>query len=332
MPLPLILAGAAVVAGGFGVKKGFDARKDSKDAKSLNDKAAVIYEKAVLSLNAARQQAQESLEQLGETRLKIGSTTLVDFTEAFKKIRLMNVSDKKFLREGMPALNVSDKKDFETVSFALSEMAGSGVAALGSGGLAGLAAYGGVKVAAVASSGTAISTLSGAAATNATLAWLGGGSLATGGMGVAGGTAVLGGIVAGPVLAVGGMIMASKAKEAKNKALSNLDQAELAVEQMKTAELAAKGIQLRCEEITQLLLKLDELLKPAVVELQQWVARRRIYWFYPKSVKHDIWRTFSLAKTVKNLLTTQIMSDQGEITQESEKVVENTKVLLSQGL
>ena len=42
-----------------------------------------------------------------------------------------------------------------------------------------------------ASTGTLISTLSGAAASNATLAWLGGGSLAAGGGGIAAGTMVL---------------------------------------------------------------------------------------------------------------------------------------------
>ena len=55
---------------------------------------------------------------------------------------------------------------------------------------------------AAASTGTAIATLSGAAATNATLAFFGGGSLAAGGLGMAGGTAVLGGLVAGPALCV----------------------------------------------------------------------------------------------------------------------------------
>ena len=37
----------------------------------------------------------------------------------------------------------------------------------------------------------AISSLSGIAATNATLAWIGGGSLASGGLGVLGGTIIL---------------------------------------------------------------------------------------------------------------------------------------------
>ena len=48
-----------------------------------------------------------------------------------------------------------------------------------------------------ASTGTAISTLSGAAATKATLAWLGGGALAAGGGGIALGTALLTGAATG---------------------------------------------------------------------------------------------------------------------------------------
>jgi hypothetical protein len=53
-----------------------------------------------------------------------------------------------------------------------------------------------------ASTGTAISTLSGAAAVNAALAWLGGGTLAAGGWGVAGGMVVVSG---GTLIAVAGV-------------------------------------------------------------------------------------------------------------------------------
>ena len=60
---------------------------------------------------------------------------------------------------------------------------------------------------ATAGTGTAISSLSGAAATNATLAWLGGGTVASGGFGVAGGAVVLGGIVA--VVAIGTAFLVS---------------------------------------------------------------------------------------------------------------------------
>ena len=48
-----------------------------------------------------------------------------------------------------------------------------------------------------ASTGTAISSLSGAVATKAALAWLGGGALSAGGAGIAGGQALL--ALAGPI-------------------------------------------------------------------------------------------------------------------------------------
>ena len=57
-----------------------------------------------------------------------------------------------------------------------------------------------------ASTGTAISSLSGVAATNATLAALGGGSIAAGGGGMALGSAVLGGTTLGVGLLIGGII------------------------------------------------------------------------------------------------------------------------------
>jgi hypothetical protein len=64
-----------------------------------------------------------------------------------------------------------------------------------------------------ASTGIAISGLSGVAATNATLAWFGGGALAAGGAGVAGGAAVLGGLFAVPLVYFAAKGSHKKAKE-----------------------------------------------------------------------------------------------------------------------
>jgi hypothetical protein len=64
-----------------------------------------------------------------------------------------------------------------------------------------------------ASTGAAISGLSGAAATNATFAWLGGGTLAAGGAGMSGGAAVLGGVVALPLIAVASFMTHKKANQ-----------------------------------------------------------------------------------------------------------------------
>lgn len=74
------------------------------------------------------------------------------------------------------------------------------VGVIGSG--AGVAAtYASVATFGVASTGTSIATLSGAAASKATLAAIGGGSLATGGLGIFGGVLILGG---GALLLAGG--------------------------------------------------------------------------------------------------------------------------------
>jgi len=62
-----------------------------------------------------------------------------------------------------------------------------------------------------ASTGTAISSLSGAAATNAALAWLGGGTLAAGGGGVAAGTTIVAAVsTGGAVVAIAGVGLITK--------------------------------------------------------------------------------------------------------------------------
>jgi hypothetical protein len=76
------------------------------------------------------------------------------------------------------------------------------------------AALGAVNMIGFASTGTAIGSLSGAAAWNATLAWFGGGSLAAGGGGMALGTLVLGGLAIGPALCLGGIHLHGQGEEA----------------------------------------------------------------------------------------------------------------------
>lgn len=89
-------------------------------------------------------------------------------------------------------------------------LAGLGVAALGPSAAMTIATTFGT-----ASTGTAIASLSGAAAQSAALAWLGGGTLAAGGGGAAGGAMVLAamgpvGIAAAGVMLGGGAVLASK--------------------------------------------------------------------------------------------------------------------------
>ncbi|RYF60605.1 MAG: XRE family transcriptional regulator [Comamonadaceae bacterium] len=130
-----------------------------------------------------------------------------------------------------PAEDVAEAKIQTSSRLLSSALAGAAGAAAGAP-VGGAVAYGAFTAAAslgTASTGTAIASLSGAASTNATLAFIGGGSLATGGAGVAGGTTVLAGMVAGPValLAIGGVLMmARRNKQKEIKLQAQLEKAE----------------------------------------------------------------------------------------------------------
>ena len=109
-------------------------------------------------------------------------------------------------------------------------MAGS----VGAGAVTAVGVYGAVSFLGTASTGTAIATLSGAAAKSATLAWLGGGAIAAGGGGMALGTMVLGGVVAGPALLVAGLFASSKAEKVETEVaekIAEMDEAEVQIDQ-----------------------------------------------------------------------------------------------------
>lgn len=322
MPLPFILAGAAIVAGGYGVKKGVDAKNDFDEAKSINKEAQDIYDKSEKELERARKNAQYSIENLGKTKFNLYEHSLLPFVNTFSQIKNINFDDNSLLNANhLPKLNHEELGEMQKAALEMQEIVTGGVTALGTGGLAGLAAYGGVGMLGTASTGTAIAGLSGAAATNATLAWLGGGSLATGGLGMAGGTAILGGIVAGPVLAVGGMMLASKAEAAKEDAYSNLEKAKLAAEEMKTASVTTEGIQCRFDEINAILNALNERFEPLLNSLITLVAHNNNYTSYSNKDKKGVFISASLAKTLKNIIEAPLLTQEGNVTSESEKML-----------
>lgn len=145
----------------------------------------------------------KKIEELGENDKNLYEK-LKEIRECFDQIR--NVpSDKKLEYENVKKIQNDWKEqvdkieaDFKKVE---AKVVGKGAAAagLGFGAMAAgpTIAMGVATTFGVASTGTAISSLSGAAATNAALAWLGGGTLAAGGGGMAGGEAVL--ALAGPI-------------------------------------------------------------------------------------------------------------------------------------
>jgi len=326
MPIPFILAGAAVVAAGYGVKKGIDAKDDFDTAKDHNKEAQRIYDEAQEQLEAKKETTNKALENLGTLKASIYAESLTDFMDIFGEIKNIDFKDNLALGT-LNSVDEQDVLEIKKTVLEMKEILGGGVASLGGGALAGFGALGGVGMLASASTGTAIASLSGVAATNATLAWLGGGSLAAGGFGMAGGMAVLGGIVAGPVLAVGGAMMAAKAETAKHDSYSNLEKANVAKAEMDSAAIVLEGIQQRSTQFIEVLTPLRKVFEEQIDVLEKIVEKSTDYRRYSEKEKQTVMLTASIAKTVKNVCDAPVIDENGDITQQSKVVLAKAEEL-----
>lgn len=131
----------------------------------------------------------------------------------------------------------SDNVDFE---FGTTATAGV-LAGVGTAAFAPTAAMAIASTFGTASTGTMISLLSGAAATNASLAWLGGGALAVGGGGMAAGEALLalagpiGWAIGGAAIIGGGLLARSKNEKIANEANDKRKEVEILSKELKAA-------------------------------------------------------------------------------------------------
>jgi uncharacterized protein YaaW (UPF0174 family) len=120
----------------------------------------------------------------------------------------------------------------EATNECVNKVSGGALAGIGIGALGPVALTTAVSTFGTASTGVAISSLSGAAATNATVAWIGGGSIASGGAGIAGGKALL--ALAGPIgWAVAGGFALKAGIDYSNKNKKIIAEANEKIDQLK---------------------------------------------------------------------------------------------------
>ncbi|MGJ5721713.1 chemotaxis protein [Morganella sp. B601] len=214
MAIPFIIAGAAIAAAAFGGKKAYDGYQTKSEAEDILGKAQHRYDENKEVLEEVNVSTTAELEKLGTLELNIG--------ESFNKFNILAQAILKQLNESGKDITVSIPRHeidkIQNLAISATEYLGTVVGAGASSAAAGFAVYGGVMAFAAASTGTPIAALSGAAAYNATMAAIGGGSLAAGGWGMAGGAMVLGGAVVAPILAIAGWAYNSHAEKALDNA------------------------------------------------------------------------------------------------------------------
>lgn len=327
MPLPLLFIGIAAATGGVGVGKTIKAGVDTYNANDINKKANQIVEESTNYLNNQRMACGDSLKQLGSEKVFILNNSIKEFLDTFTKIKNVDFRETEGLLE-LSKIKL-DEQDFvelkQLVNFAVS-LAGGSVAGTAGGALAAFGAYGAAQALACASTGTAIASLSGAAATNATLAFFGGGSLAAGGLGMAGGTAVLGGLVAGPALLVMGFVAGAAAKKSLEQAKTNRFEAVQLAEQLDTASKQCEAIRRRTYMFHNLLARLDSYFLPFIYKMEDIVKTEGDdYSKYSEDSKKCISSCVSIAVSIKAVLDTQILTDDGLLTDESSNTLVSTQ-------
>ncbi|MBP2312929.1 hypothetical protein [Azospirillum soli] len=337
MPLPAILIGGAVVAGLWGGKKMLDASSANSEAQSLGEEAADLFDRAKGELEGAREAANSALEDLGRLKIDVWQTDIKDFVRLMERIKDVELTGNVHIDDLAKTLVRPDQLGaLKETSLRLAELGGAAVGSIASGALAGVAAYGGVGALATSSTGVAIGSLSGAAATNATLAWLGGGSLAAGGAGVAGGMAVLGGVIAGPALLVGGWAMSAKADANLAKARANLAEARQAAEDMALATTAVRGITRVSGQFEAAILQFQRTFRMTLGALQVVIAAAPVhrppllvrlldalrgkrrgpstsYKDYTPQQQQIVWLAYECASVMKRLLETPLLREDGAI-------------------
>lgn len=286
MPWPaLLLWGVAAVTGVIGIKKGFDAHRNNDSAKEIINDANKLYNYTKKKLEEKRIETQNVLEELGKLKVDVFTNQINHLVEMHKKFySKLEAYNQEVYIDNMPSVEEMIQK-----SLKLTNGSASG------GQLAAVATLGAVKAFTAASTGSALSSLGGVAASKATLAWLGGGSLAAGGFGATGGMVALGGIALAPLLAIGGFWVASKAEENLTKAYQYRSEVHKAVEQIKIFITMLDGILTASSEMTYI--------------IKEMVDRFEKVKVYDNSDKNAFCRMFQVGKDLKMILDISIINE-----------------------
>lgn len=315
------------------VVTGMQAVEDRKKSIKTREEADVLRVEIEETNEALRDDLNDTLETFGKYRLEALSATVGKFLHC---LELMNQRAKGKEYEFLSEIDImtEEVKEMESVDMKASDAlrtlaVGGGFAAVGIIGTPAVVT-GAVTALCAASTGTAISSLSGAAASNAVLAWLGGGTLAAGGGGVAAGTVVLGAVTATATIGLAAIAvgtLASRFYAKKNtEAEAYLADVKVWAEQVQASWTVLAGIKNRIIELHNLTTRLHEKSKDYMNILEELAPN-----FDPNN--EDNVKLFQqcaiMAKSMSELAQTPILDADGNISEQSGIVASKTETILN---
>ncbi|MFP6205813.1 sortase [Helicobacter pylori] len=199
MPLPFILAGVALAAAGYGVKKGIDALDADCEADKFIKKAEVLKEEATKKAESTQSDCKLAFARFGEKKLRVLSHSVSNFLDHFHQLKHSRIT--------IEGINMQDiQRQVSDVRNLLNQLNANGIDGDSAPGvIAGCVGLG-------ASGFTAGAVL-------------GGGLAASGLVGMA----VIGGLLAAPALAILGALSADEMEKKRDDAKAYCSQVEAAV-------------------------------------------------------------------------------------------------------
>ncbi|PDX29381.1 sortase [Helicobacter pylori] len=224
MPLPFILAGVAIAAAGYGVKKGIDALDADCEADEFIKKAESLKEKAKRKVDNVQSSCNQALVRLGKKKLHVLSYTVSNFLDHFHQLK-----GHEFVINNMGMQNIQEQvSEVPSVVNKCKEMSLSDLASLSGVGVA-------VGVLATYGAYTGIS------------------------MAAAGSMALIGGVGAAPVIAILGAISTDEMEKKLENAKAYCSQAEAAVKKADVVIDNLRSVEKMAELFTRQITKFDVL-------------------------------------------------------------------------
>ncbi|NHA72991.1 sortase [Helicobacter pylori] len=224
MPLPFILAGVAIAAAGYGVKKGIDVLDADCEADEFIKKAESLKEKAKRKVDNVQSSRNQALVRLGKKKLHVLSYTVSNFLDHFHQLK-----GHEFVINNMGMQNIQEQvSEVPSVVNKCKEMGLSDLASLGGVGVA-------VGVLATYGAYTGIS------------------------MAAAGSMALIGGVGAAPVIAILGAISADEMEKKRDDAKAYYSQVEAAVKKADVVIDNLRSVEKMAELFTRQITKFDVL-------------------------------------------------------------------------
>lgn len=318
--LPFLLAGAVVACGGFGLKKGADGAIDSRRAGNVERQAAVRLAASKDRLNRAVSRCEASFGRLARQRARA------------REILVSQIVPTLRLVAGVEELGFADVEDavrepesaivaLEGSQIPILEVGHGAYVGYGAGAALGAAAQSGVMSFGVASTGASISGLSGAAAANSTMAWFGGGSIASGGFGMAGGAAVLSGVAVAPAILLGGLAYARSADQRLTRATAFSEEVDVAVEEGGSAISRTDAVTLRVNElqraISDVLRRADALSARIASAIQGAGGERLAFGSLPEALRREVVILGSLGSLLGELIQVDVADEAARLLEAS---------------